>query len=384
MNGTGATRSKRFESLDLWRGLLCLYIVIEHSSVMLWRGVGEAHGFEGLLRGWLVFPLTLNIGTPLFFVISGYCVLSSIDSHRRRNVGAPSFICRRFTRIFPSYWAALLGFMVVVGGLDALGLHGWHKNGLTHELASPSELTPAQWVGNLTLTETWRPHVAGEREHVFTRIAWSLCYQEQFYVVCFLVLLVFRRHFHKVLAGLTALILAFMVFAYDVGLHDEVMGFFPVRWHHFAAGLATYWYLNNTCAKVRAGLLAALLGLVGVSVVNGDAQSIAAGMFALALIGTARWDARLAGMRWAAPLKACGLRSYSIYLIHLPIALIAINTLDVWGLQEFWTQALVVVPLAVASVLAASWVFHEWVDTPMANATKARGRAPARLVTSFS
>ncbi len=384
MGGADPVGSKRFASLDLWRGLLCLYIVVEHAGVGLWRGSAEATGVDGWLRSLLVSPLTLNIGTPLFFVISGYCVLSSVDSHRRRDHAATSFLSKRFSRIFPTYWAALLFFMVTIAALDGLGLQGWHRNGLTHEIASPSELTPAQWVGNLTLTETWRPHVGGEPEHVFTRVAWSLCFQEQFYVVCFGVLFLFRKHFHKVLAGLTLAILAFTIAAYDVGLHDEIAGWFPVRWHHFAAGLAAYWSLQGTTRAARRAAKAGLVLMAGLSVWQVDRQSLAASSFALVLVATSRYDAWLCGRRWLAPLKACGIRSYSIYLIHFPVCIIALNTLDVWGLQSFWARTLVVVPLTVVSVLAASWVFHECVDTPVANVSRSRGKSPARLAASFS
>lgn len=386
MSSVGTPRSSRFESLDLWRGLLCVYIVFEHAGVLLWRGAGEASGVDGWLRQALVTPLTWHVGTPLFFVISGFCVLNSIDSHRRRGVAATTFLGRRFSRIFPSYWAALLFFMIVVGGLDRLGLESWHRNGLTHELSSVSEVTPAQWIGNLTLTETWRPHIAGEHEHVFTRIAWSLCFQEQFYVVCFLLLFLFRKHFHRALAILTAVIFAAVITLNDVGMSGALKGIFPVRWHHFAAGLAVYWCLRQETPKwARLGLIGSLCLMAGQGIRFGDNQSLAAALFALSLVFVSRFDASIARLRLLAPLRACGVRSYSIYLIHLPVCIVVLNTLDVWGLQSFWVRALVVVPVAVGGSLAASWVFHELVDTPVANASRGRAKRSAeRLAVGVS
>ena len=54
----------------------------------------------------------------------------------------------------------------------------------------PQDLSAAQWLGNVTLTESWRHLVGGGPQEIFTRVAWSLCFEEQFYFLCFAVLLV--------------------------------------------------------------------------------------------------------------------------------------------------------------------------------------------------
>ena len=57
------------------------------------------------------------------------------------------------------------------------------------EYQSPGELDWSQWVGNLTLTETWRHLAWGVVDHEpYTRVAWTLCYEEQFYFTSFLAL----------------------------------------------------------------------------------------------------------------------------------------------------------------------------------------------------
>jgi peptidoglycan/LPS O-acetylase OafA/YrhL len=60
----------RYQSLDLWRGLICSFVVLEHAAVALWDGASRDGGSGSWLRWVIVAPFQLNLGTPLFFVIS--------------------------------------------------------------------------------------------------------------------------------------------------------------------------------------------------------------------------------------------------------------------------------------------------------------------------
>src|SRR5436305_12095781 len=114
---TPSTRSPRFHALDVWRGAVCLWVVLEHAGVALWSEAERGTGLDHWLRRGLVSILELNLGTPLFFVMSGYCIAASIDSARRRGASPFAFFGRRLWRTFPPCLAALLGFVVVVAVL---------------------------------------------------------------------------------------------------------------------------------------------------------------------------------------------------------------------------------------------------------------------------
>ena len=130
----------------------------------------------------------MSVGVSLFFVISGYCIAASAAGHAKKGGSAWGFMGRRAWRIYPPYWAALLGFVAVVVALDAAGLGRLCRGPLGIDLDNPGSLSWGQWLGNLTLAETWRPYVWGPRRDVYTSVAWSLCFEEQFYVICFLAL----------------------------------------------------------------------------------------------------------------------------------------------------------------------------------------------------
>jgi peptidoglycan/LPS O-acetylase OafA/YrhL len=356
-------RSPRFHALDVWRGAVCLLVVLEHAAVALWPVVGDGVGLDGRLRRWIVGSLGLFLGTPLFFVMSGYCIASCIDSVRRRGASPVLFLARRVWRIFPPYWFALAGFVAVVAGLDALGLERYHRNGVALALDSPAVLDAWQWFGNLSLTETWRPMLGGHEASVYTRVAWSLCYQEQFYLVCFLTLLVARGRFERVLVWATAAIVGFRLLAYDAGAQHRIAGTFPMYWHEFFVGLVVYWRLSRPTTPVaRRGMELGLAALLIVALRNGLVSTAAAAGFGLLLIALHRWDGRIADLRWLDPLRACGRLSYSLYLVHLPVVMVFNSWLWDLGMEGFWPRALVMVPASSLASVAAAWVFHRVVE----------------------
>ena len=73
-------KSRRYQMLDVWRGVISLLVVLEHVGVVLWDGSDAAAGMSGVFWRGIVWALRLNIGTALFFVISGYCIASSVES----------------------------------------------------------------------------------------------------------------------------------------------------------------------------------------------------------------------------------------------------------------------------------------------------------------
>jgi peptidoglycan/LPS O-acetylase OafA/YrhL len=357
-------RSPRFHALDVWRGVVCLLVVLEHAAVALWSTGGAGAGLDGLVRRAITRSLGQFLGTPLFFVMSGYCIASCLDSARRRGTSPFAFLARRVWRIFPPYWAALAGFVAVVAGLDAVGLARYHAGDVALGLYSPGVLDAWQWIGNLTLTETWRPLVvSGHEAIVYTRVAWSICYQEQYYLVCFAVLLLAPARAWRALALVTAVAVGFRVVAWDSGALHRIDGTFPVFWHEFAIGLAVYWRLGRaTTPGTRRALELGLVTLLAVSLWTGLVSTVAASAFGLLLIALHRWDDRVPGLRGLDPLRACGRRSYSLYLVHLPAVMVVNAWLSDRGVEGFWPRALVMMPAAVLASVAVAWAFHRVVE----------------------
>ena len=375
-------RDPRYRSLDLWRGLACLMVVVHHAGFIVdgrdLSPLTNDHAWRALAVG---FFKRMELGVPLFFVISGYCIAASADLTRRKGLSPWTFLVRRVRRIYPPYWAALALFVVFCGSLDLAGLSRFHKGDHALELASPGELNLSQWVGNLTLTESWRPHVWGSYESIYTRIAWSLCYEEQFYALCFLALLIAPKRLYAILTTATALILLIRVAAWDSGGIGGLSGTFVIFWHQFALGLAVYYRLNVAATPLarRIGEIVPI-GLFGVAAATGDTSSAVASAFALILIALRLWEDRASPASgetnerperrtpfWIRGLHACGVRCYSIYLAHLPVCVAGNLLMYEWGFRSFWSRVWVVAPTVSCVAVAFCFGFFEVVERRFLN-----------------
>lgn len=354
-------RDPRYLTLDAWRGLACLMVVIHHAGYAIdWSEEGDSW----LRWATLLAVRRMKLGVSLFFVISGYCIAASADASDRRGHAPWSFLGRRFWRIYPPYWVALLGFATLIVALDAAGLDRLYKGSLAVVLDPPSILDWRQWLGNITLTESWRPHVWGPDRNIYTGVAWSLCFEEQFYMLCFLAIWLLPGRFFLTVGSATLAIVTARAYAWWVGGLEALTGTFPLLWHEFAAGLAVYYRLNvarDNLPKRFTEL--ALICLLAAGFISNGRSTITAAAFGLVLIALRPWDQWSAALPWLAPLRACGRRCYSIYLAHLPAGVIGNQWLYELGLTGFWERALVMIPLVSLAGVALGWAFHAIVES---------------------
>ncbi len=363
-------QSVRYHALDIWRGVVCLVVVLEHAAVALWSVSGTDSGQSiDWLRQAVITCFGLNIGAPLFFVISGYCIAASLDSTRRKGIKPSVFLARRLWRIFPPYWASMAIIAALVLTLNAVGLRRWHTTGVGLELFDPQSLHLSQWFGNITLTETWRLCVApGSEPKLLNRVAWALCYQEQFYLVCFFALLLLPQRLYGAIAAATLAIVTFRVVTVDIGADRYFVGLFPDLWHEFAIGLVLYWRINvttNFWAKRGVELSFLLTFLIGFRQEMISTQ--AAAIFGMVLLGFHRWDAAIAKIPQFNPLRSLGKRSYSVYLIHLPVCTVGNAALAEAGLNSFWLRTLVMIPVVTGGSVIAGYVFFATIDRRFGN-----------------
>jgi peptidoglycan/LPS O-acetylase OafA/YrhL len=143
------TRASYFPNLDGMRFMAFFFVYLEH-------------GFRVAKSG--------ATGVSFFFVLSGflitYLVLEEIDQTGKVDVGA--FYVRRVLRIWPLYYATLLFAFV------GYPLLRW----LTH-MPAPTDMPPAalylMFLGNMDVVRH-----AGSG---FLNVTWSVCVEEQFYLV---------------------------------------------------------------------------------------------------------------------------------------------------------------------------------------------------------
>jgi len=317
----------------------------------------------------------LHHGVTLFFVISGYCISATAEATHRKELGLFSYFRRRVRRIFPPYWIVLAGLACIVGFAFAVGHAGlftdeWPGAGMS-DIPAPQSLHHWQWVGNITLTELWRPHVIGRgASHWLLGPAWTLCYEEQFYfVVGMLLLIAGRGRFDRFFAGalLVTGVTAALRWLPGPERHYVTGTFLDGAWLYFAAGILVYYDRNAAASWARRlGRLTLASALVWGAWTSWRELEVASA-FALILMALARWDRVVMQSAWSRPFQLCGMMCYSLYLVHWPLAKLLAPPLHAWGLQSAWATLLVTVPIVTVGSLLLGWTFHRLVERRFLN-----------------
>ena len=327
VNAVRPTAAAKETFIDAMRGMAALLVAYFHCRQVAWVGLHRFHqamGFSlepSVLLGYLTMPIAWgSAGVSIFFVISGYCIhrnpaarLAADPSYR---LDAPIFWARRFARIYPVLFAALL----LTLAFDSISLSLPPVN---HKILS---IGPKAFLISLFSLQGLLAHPYGSNGAL-----WTLSIEVQFYVV-YPLLFAARRRF-----GMPAVMAAIAAINVISGYLLE-----PV-WIYFFTSYWFSWTLGAYLAERRAAtadlaltrrqtllwrFAAAALAILGCAVFNYSVyigQYIAFQLWALGFACLMRTTLKPEGaplvhssllMR---ALARCGLFSYSLYVIHLPI-----------------------------------------------------------------
>jgi exopolysaccharide production protein ExoZ len=326
-----------FLSLDLWRGLACLWVVLRHvasESFAANRAVAAVPGFGFMALGYL--------GVPIFFVISGYCIANAGFNVLARGLGFRSFAAARIRRIMPPYLASISLILLSKLTLTLLlhcGLLGPRQN----PLASLYTGGFTYFFSNITLTQLLF-------HQAFTsRVAWTLCYEMAFYLIVALFI-----PLAKTPHALIALLNAFTLLTLFALLASPHLTPYPLDlWPQFGFGVLLFSVLKTrSSSRWIACLLILTTTAIFLSVCNIPIGSlsqprlpfIVSAAFAISLFFLYPLDAAITRSALGRALIAVGRFSFSLYLIHL---LVIILTLSLLG--DLLTKA----PLTAMLILSA-------------------------------
>jgi peptidoglycan/LPS O-acetylase OafA/YrhL len=334
----------------------------------VWRSSNSDSGGTGVAR-WLVdFTHYLNVGVPLFFVISGYCIAAAADSVRQQRQSLGAYYVRRFRRIYPPFWFFVIAYAVALIAIDCL-LVPRLLTTFPCNLLRPWWFSGWQWLGNLTLTESWRHHLFGSSRGHFPGHDWTLCYEEQFYAVTGLLLLFSRRYFFAGVILVTLATIATMSVCASTGTNIEGW-FFDGYWLAFAAGMVVYYRINYASRRQRLFLDALLIGAIVCSLSEGlpfAPGSTAAFTFAFGLSFLHHWDKWLVTSYLAIPIVWCGRMCYSLYLVHqLPTRALSAGFHRL-GIDSDLSVLLITVPCCMIVSIPLAWLFHVIVERRFLN-----------------
>ncbi|MFC0436056.1 acyltransferase family protein [Kutzneria buriramensis] len=302
----GDSREDRFRGdIQALRAIAVMAVVLTH----LWPG-RFAGGY---------------VGVDVFFVISGFLITAHLGRELVRDgrVRLGRFYARRVRRLLPAAFAVIL--CSLAGAYFLMPYPRWLDN--AQEL-----LASALYAENWVLAAKSVDYSAMSDAATLAQHYWSLAVEEQFYLVWPLLLMALfaLRKRPACVAGIAVVGAASLAYSAYFTAVEKSQAYFvtPVRVWEFAVGaLIASATTRTVLPKVASGLLAGLgLAMILGSVFLFDHTTEFPGVMALIpVLGTglvilARWESRF----WAfPPAQFLGRISYSLYLWHWPLLLLA-------------------------------------------------------------
>ncbi len=336
---------RRFAFIEELRGVAALAVVLYHAH----EGRHIAQVMTSL-PAWAQWPIEHGyLGVAVFFVLSGFVVAHSLAGRDVTAAFAFRYLTRRFLRLAPPYWVAIM--LVIVFAMIS-----------DYAIASRkvAAITPGQIVAHLLYLQD----AFGYSQ--ISPVFWTLCLEIQFYVV-FVALLYFARR----MAGasgtddwtLAVLAASALVSAmWPLGLVDSKpwATSFLVMWYSFLLGAGAFWSWQRPQLQPFFLAFSALLLAAGVILQN--STTVTCSLTALILWNAARCGFLQAGIGWRW-LQMLGAISYSLYLTHNVITGATVRvghslTGHSLGYEIFWWA------IALAASIAVSVALWHWVEKP--------------------
>jgi peptidoglycan/LPS O-acetylase OafA/YrhL len=321
----------RLAGLDVLRGLAAAAVMIHH------------HGqyYDVLYPGRKLLPVNFeagHFGVELFFIISGFVILMTIE----RKATVRAFAVARITRLMPCFLAALVlaTLILCVAPMPPLD--------------TP---TVPRFLANLTMA----PLLLGQR--VVDLPYWTLTYEMVFYILMAVLLALDRlRSIEWIALGWMALGVAYPLLL-DPALHHR-MTILLMAYHSnfFVIGMCLY--LIHV-GRARPVTWIALAAAVAMSARGGGEQAFyASSVLYLSLtvaFTAAVWFATTSAGRWIAlpPLVFLGRISYPLYLVHVVLGFQVIR----FGVEQGWSTGAGVIAAMAVSLVAAT-LLHYLIEEP--------------------
>jgi len=343
------------------RGLAVAVVVLFHA------------GLPGVIGGF--------VGVDVFFVISGFLITGLLlrEHERTGRIGLPQFYARRVRRLLPAA-GVVLGLTLVVA-LNVVAPLDRPSVGLDGAAAALS-------IGNIRFAVAAGDYFSSVGTQSPFLHFWSLAVEEQFYLVWPALILLAARGAHaRRRVGVVVACLTIASFAANIFLTDTAANwaFYSLPTRAWELGLGGMLAVGAVVIARIPGSLVGLAGWLGfgaivVAATTFDSSSAYPGMAALlpsvgAVALLAGGSRRLGPGRLLSlgPLRFLGKISYSLYLVHWPIFVLAPVVIGA-ELDEIAMWGLVGLSVTVASI---SWAL---VETPFRSGRPRFAVRPARTL----
>ena len=372
--GPPGVRAGYSAELESVRAIAALFVFARHIAGRM-VGPGAEEGPPGFFYSFAVGGQT---GVTLFFVLSAFLLVPPFLE--KRPISTRRFLARRFLRLWPLYFGAVL----VATAWNAEGLGDFAKG-----------------FGYLVYAQSFSGFVTPLEP--FSSVWWSLATEVQFYAALVVCAFLGARRFGPQVLGVLLVLYAvaysiFVMtgfgvenFATSVALRVSLFG---RGWSFLLGGLAAGLYVRHGAAWRRAlaqlpwlargggdGLVLLVLGGMGLLLMKVETIGTwraeiewlpwhipESALWAAFILGVLVLPLRSRSLLVSFPLERLGIISYSFYLWHLPVIVGVASLLGIDPSHPGTTPANVLVP-AIALAFAVSWAVSEltyrWIERPL-------------------
>lgn len=333
------TESKRNNLIDFLRFIAAISVVLYH---IYYHPTSRPDNFYANF-----FFKYGKLGVPMFFVISGYCVMIAL----RHTKNPIEFIIRRLFRIFPPYWFSLIFTLFIIVLLRLL--YGYNSVAILPKTGRDIFFT----ICMLT--------------YPFTKIApinwsyWTLLYEVLFYITVFLSSCFKKQYFMFLLILIT--IGSYVVPSTDLGF----LSFFKF-WPLFCLGIALFKILNDSKSQLILNVFLLCLALFAFYPAHQSVHFFIASILTAILIAIAHYKPLPNNS-----ISRLGDISYSIYLIHIPLTVYCFDQFR--GLAPFRFNSLLnffLDILLLFGLICISKLTYKYIELPSINIGKSYRRWP--------
>lgn len=359
--------------LDGLRGIAALYVMIGHARWLLWEGGAafQAHPEQySLLEKAQVYFFSLfkygHEAVLFFFVLSGFVIhlKQAKEIERGSGIILKGYFIRRLRRIFPPFlFALILTFFCdkIVELINAsIFYHATPDQGLNTNISFDHSLKTL--AGNILFLQNTYVPVFGSDAPL-----WSLKYEWWFYMFYPLVLLVNKKTVVGSLLLVTLLsVISIMGWSWGIKLVDEVFAYFFCWWLGcFSADMYAGRIKVPSWIVLFAGLLLLYIPLsMKYDLGNGIIKdTIIAGGFWGLLNSLFILQKRKVSFLFLEKLKPLGDCSYSIYVIHMPVLVLA-NGIILNYSNNVMPKSMAYVWLSILVIPVVAYLIHLLVERP--------------------
>ncbi|MFA5898197.1 MAG: acyltransferase [Hyphomicrobium sp.] len=365
MPHSGDESAARLDALDGLRALAVLAVALYHYCYF-WTPAGSGTSLVayGETHAWIPFVGSGYLGVHLFFIISGFVILLTLE----KTEDPLAFLLRRAIRLWPALLLFGTATFLIVSNFGPPSLRvGWW------EYLSSLLVLPPQHVGLLLGGRSWQ---------WLDGAYWSLFVEVKFYFLAAAIYFGARRHFITAWIGYELCIMLIGVLAWlngGLGWHMVAGFLFHNYLPYFSFGIAAYLLWSGRATRGVYALMCLAVVHAGVAEVLDliDHPRSTAWLNAEHLIGTAAIFGLfyciatrrlvLAICQWPLLVRT-GRASYGIYLVHQNVG-VTILSLPFFasGLPAYLGPVAVIV-----LVTAIAIVVFEKVETPIQAGLKRR------------